>query len=591
MQKLKKMQKTLLFLLFLISHLIFGQEFDKKLWDKIIQAEKIIHSQDFKKAEQFFNAEILANKGKIAHLAYLHAYKSRFYTLNDSLVLAKNEAQKSLSHSENSQNPTAKTASLMAQMYIDAVLGQSESVIKNGIEALKISELSEDFFTKYLVNYKLYATYSDWNEAKKMKFYSEEALKFASKSKDYNATANAHNALSSSYLSEYETTKNQALIQKSWEHLQHSFDLYRSHPTAIAQTTLSVTCNNIANHFLSYSKSTISEAKKQAFSYLDIVENIPNADALVLANINGIKSVFALKENNPDLAKFYLEKARQVIENEPRKNLETKIRIYNGLLAIVTGKNDFQSAFHYSQKINQLQSELFDENQRYNAQKLEIQYEMKKKNEELSLLATQVELQKKQKYLYIGLAVASLLGLFFMFRSYHFKLRYSIEREQNTLLEKQEMENQMLLKEKEKQLLEIQQVQLQKEAMATALQVHQKNEILQELRQKISQGDMQHLERIFRDDNFSDAHFEEVKEQIQKIRPHFFEQLQIQATQKLSLLDLKYCAYIHLKMNTKQISQLLNVEASSVRMFKYRLKQKFALPKEVDLEKFLQNVE
>ena len=53
---------------------------------------------------------------------------------------------------------------------------------------------------------------------------------------------------------------------------------------------------------------------------------------------------------------------------------------------------------------------------------------------------------------------------------------------------------------------------------------------------------------------------------------------------------LKYCAYIYLQMSTKQIAQVLHVEAQSVRMFKYRLKQKFSLPKEADLETFLQEV-
>ena len=40
-------------------------------------------------------------------------------------------------------------------------------------------------------------------------------------------------------------------------------------------------------------------------------------------------------------------------------------------------------------------------------------------------------------------------------------------------------------------------------------------------------------------------------------------------------------------MTTKQIAQLLHVDVQSVRMFKYRLKQKFGLEKDANLGQFL----
>lgn len=83
------------------------------------------------------------------------------------------------------------------------------------------------------------------------------------------------------------------------------------------------------------------------------------------------------------------------------------------------------------------------------------------------------------------------------------------------------------------------------------------------------------------------ADFEDIKMQIQELHPTFFNQLSDKAVQKLTALDLKYCAYIYLQMTTKQIAQVLHVEPQSVRMFKYRLKQKFGLGKDVDLEVFL----
>lgn len=85
--------------------------------------------------------------------------------------------------------------------------------------------------------------------------------------------------------------------------------------------------------------------------------------------------------------------------------------------------------------------------------------------------------------------------------------------------------------------------------------------------------------------------FEEIKMQIQELHPDFFNALGKKAVQKLTTLDLKYCTYLYLKMDTRQIAQALHVEAQSVRMFKYRLKQKFGLGKGDDLEGFLGNIE
>ncbi len=78
--------------------------------------------------------------------------------------------------------------------------------------------------------------------------------------------------------------------------------------------------------------------------------------------------------------------------------------------------------------------------------------------------------------------------------------------------------------------------------------------------------------------------------QIQQLHPYFFNRLHEKATQKLTPLDLRYCAYIYLQMNTKQIAQVLHIEPQSVRMSKYRLKQKFGLDKPVDFEAFLRRL-
>lgn len=591
-----KNRLTILFVIF-CPFLLFEQAFDTSLYRFVQESEKFQkNNESFEKIEQLFDKKIREKKGKTSDLAYLHAYKSRFYTLRDSLILAKKESDYALELAEKTENPTAKAAAHLAQVYIFSVIGEKNTVVECGKNGLKLSTETVDFFTQTLLNYKLYALYSDWDEVDKMRFYIDEALKIALKSGDYNLMANVYNGVSSTFLVEFDQSKNQALTDSAKVYLNRSFELFRKHPKDIAATTLSVTCNNIANHYLSYSNLSASESKTKAFEYLDIIEKMP-IDAYVLASINGIKSAFALREKQWESAKSYLQKAQQVLDNSPANNWLTKIQVHQSLAYIAKEQGNFKELSQHLELLNQYQNLLFDENQHYNTQKIEVQFEVEKKNRELAFLATEIELKKKQNYLYIGLAVISLLGLVFLFVSYHFKLRYSLEKEKKAELEKNEAQMQIRLEQEEKQrlkaeqeLLEIQKEKLQQEAMATALQIQYKNEVLKEIKQKISEGNTQNIGQIIKEEAILDADFEEMKTEIQKLHPHFFAQVQEHAVQKLSALDLKYCAYIFLKMSAKQIAQQLKVEPSSVRMFKYRLKQKFALPKEISLAGFLQRM-
>jgi DNA-binding CsgD family transcriptional regulator len=55
----------------------------------------------------------------------------------------------------------------------------------------------------------------------------------------------------------------------------------------------------------------------------------------------------------------------------------------------------------------------------------------------------------------------------------------------------------------------------------------------------------------------------------------------------LSVSSLKLCAFIRMKLSSKQISILLNTEPNSVIKARYRLRLKFGLEKDTGLEEFL----
>ena len=151
----------------------------------------------------------------------------------------------------------------------------------------------------------------------------------------------------------------------------------------------------------------------------------------------------------------------------------------------------------------------------------------------------------------------------------------------------------MILESKKK--LQNEKEQTQKELMNSVLHLERKNEILTELKEKLlSQNKDQPAtikDTIFKtiDEGLTvDDDFEKFKNNFNTIYPEFFNRLQIKAKNALTPLDLKYCGYILMKVSNKEMASQMNVEPKSIRMARYRIKQKLELSKDEDLDVYIQ---
>lgn len=59
---------------------------------------------------------------------------------------------------------------------------------------------------------------------------------------------------------------------------------------------------------------------------------------------------------------------------------------------------------------------------------------------------------------------------------------------------------------------------------------------------------------------------------------------------ELSQNDLKHCAYIKVKLTSKEIARIMNISPKSVQMIRYRLKKKMNLGKDDDLYEFIRGL-
>ncbi|MBE4950903.1 helix-turn-helix transcriptional regulator [Chryseobacterium culicis] len=484
-------------------------------------------------------------------------------------------------------------------IYYSNALGNPESTIKLVQKTLPLVEKQpSEIMLNAKLNYLLYGIYTEWNDAENATKYAKKAIELAEKSGNKNLLSSAYSALAICYSFRYEKTEDLKDLKPVIEICKKAIALYHQFPGHVSAHVHAMALLNLTNYYLSYPEMT-PEIRSEIQTNANEILNLTQYTTLnqgMQAGALGVLSNLASRDHNDALAEQYLLKAEQILLTQKPVYYHVMINVVKNLAELYAQQKKYQKAFEYESKVAEYSHILFDEGQAETAKRLEAQYQSQKKESELKVLTEKTASLKKEKLLYIGLGIIGLIGAFFMFLSYHFKLRYSIERENKLDTEKHEAEMQIKLQEEEKarlkaeqELLTLQQQKLQSEVLASHLHIQHKNKVLQQLQTQLSDTDI-NIYQVVKGENRVDNDFEKIRFTIQELHPDFFKNINERARQKLTALDLKYCAYMYLGMDTKQIANLLNVEPKSVRMTKYRLKKKFGLDENTALEIFFQRI-
>jgi ligand-binding sensor domain-containing protein len=173
------------------------------------------------------------------------------------------------------------------------------------------------------------------------------------------------------------------------------------------------------------------------------------------------------------------------------------------------------------------------------------------------------------------------------------------------LSKKEELLN--IAKEKEREIFEIQQEKLETDISSknnelTSLTIHitQKNEVLSNIKsslhkaikessEKTTQINLSQIEHLIEKNLNSQKEWEKFSEHFDVVHEDFLKKLQ-KKYPDLKANSLRLCAYVKMKLSSKQISVLMNTEPESVTKARYRLRIKFNLVKEISLEEFLNDI-
>jgi DNA-binding CsgD family transcriptional regulator len=272
-----------------------------------------------------------------------------------------------------------------------------------------------------------------------------------------------------------------------------------------------------------------------------------------------------------------------MIIDSPRhfENLKIKTIAYEALYKIAFNKKDYIAADNYFRSYKLFDDSLNNETNTSLLSVLELQmaYEKHRNNLELENKEVKLRLNKKNYYITIlaGIVALLVLVIYFVYRLQ--KARAKVIQAENKRIE-QELEfkkremttNVMSLMKKNEILTELSRSLLELEK--TALKSETKN-ALNKIAQKI---------RKTRDEEIS----EEFNIRFKEVHSEFYTNL-LQQYPDLTPSEQRLCALLRMNMSTKEISELIGNNPSSIDNARSKIRKKFGIPGDVNLISFLSN--
>ncbi len=122
--------------------------------------------------------------------------------------------------------------------------------------------------------------------------------------------------------------------------------------------------------------------------------------------------------------------------------------------------------------------------------------------------------------------------------------------------------------------------------------IHRKNSLdeIEERIENLEGKDKQKIESIINVNKALEKDWDNFNKYFGQVHANFFDALRQQYS-TLTQSEERLSALIKMNLANNEIATLLNIEAKSVRMARYRLRKKFHLSEETDLNNFIQNMQ
>ncbi|QEC51907.1 helix-turn-helix transcriptional regulator [Anseongella ginsenosidimutans] len=551
-----------------LSKIMAVQNQPEDAFDMLTRAQRLSHGEED------------GRYGALVHsaLSYLHVQR-------DSLKLAFPAIDSAEWYASRTGDKVVKGLVRFRRGWLEHIIENTDEAYQDMLEALRLLEGEDTFLYRSNIYHYLAAIQGYWGNTGKQLHYTRLCLDAALKSGDPDAMSNACLSMGASYLYRFrKEPSRRKLLDSASYYNQLVLKLTDSLKKRITlPSTEGIAALNMANLYLEfYPPSYKDSAEVYLKQALAVGREVDNSE--IIANSYGILSEYALNESKYGRAEELLLQALDEISGNAGGAL-VKSRITKALARVAEKSGDAEGALDYYKQYMQHDKALFDEAKLSMTQRLEAQYQSEKQEFALATAEQEAAFSKKLNRYYLILIIAGGLALFFLFRSFRFKLKASRQRDSLRAEEAARLEA-------ERELLQERLNQLEKELLAGTLHVEEKNRLLQHLREKLGSLDSsdplhRQIDRLIAKNDEVDEGYDNMKTEFAEIRPEFTGGLQQRAENKLTRLDLKYCSYILMGLTNKEIASKLNVDPKSIRMARYRIKQKLKLQKDESLDRFI----
>jgi DNA-binding CsgD family transcriptional regulator len=530
-----------------------------------------------------------------ATLVHLYVWKKDLKHAYESLDSA-------MYYAKRTKDPVALGFVWFRSGWFDLINDENDKATVKLFKALDYFKGQDAYDYESTIYHYLASFYGYGNNPAKQKKYADLCYLTAVKSRQVDLLNNAYFTIGQTYFDRFklDTTKRNLLDSTLLIYKKALLLSKKQEGRLLIHSNTAAIALNTANTYFQYFPRTYRDSAEK---YVDIAIEIATKTNLqeVLLNCYGLKSEYALRDGNLDEAEKILLTGLNKIKDDVVKMPLTRARLFQGLSNIAEKKGDKGAALNYFKEYFINYKKAFDEEKINSVLRIEAQYQSEKKEQEIANLHQQTAFAKKLNIFYIISGLTGIVALLFLLISYNYKLKASVRKQELIDQERGAAELRAQLKEAEaiqlqteQTLLKEREERLQKEVLAGTLQIEEKKELLELLSGKVSHESHlsvdEQIKRIVNQQKKMDKEFEEYKTDFFDTNPVFFDHLQEKANYTLTRLDLKYCSYILMGLTNKEVSIRLGIEPKSVRMSRYRLKQKLGLGKDDDLNLFLQNM-
>ena len=502
-------------------------------------------------------------------------------------------------------------------------IGLSEEAISLLIESAKFYSKngdSEELPSIYISIANMYDTQKQYDKSLK---YANIALQGTKRIKDSTEYCFVMNDLNSIYLSLHNQNNNLNYVKVAKSNFTKIAKILEKKPKFDPQGIIqpTVLCN-LGDCFMREQKY---DSAVYYFKKSNLLANKINYNWIIRYNFLYL-GIVHLKKNKIDIADNYFKKAYSFAKEGGE---DFNLKLYSSLVDLEVSKQNFSKALVFQKLYHKQYDKTLNIEKNKAINEIQTRYETTKKELRIKQLKRDNENKRTQLIITIVLTILSIsltisILIVYKFQRKLFKQKELLLQQENkkailekkiqvTAKDKALLENKLIEKEnarinkeyelqkaiytlKEEKML--QNISFKsRELTANVMQLEKKNQMFIELKSQIQNNKFDNTEKLVKSLNKLiteslnvEEDFEKFTKHFESVHPQFFEKVQKQSAQLLSSLDLKYCAYIKMKLSTKEIANLLNIESKSVRVAQYRIKKKLNLSQSEDLKEFLNKI-